>query len=429
MTSLIPEQEHAKLVDKLASQCVKCALCLPHCPTYELTKDENESPRGRIALFQALSQQKLPLTQKAKSHLDKCLGCRACERVCPAHVEYGDLLTLGRALLPELPSKGQLTAPRLSTRFLSWLLIRRTPNRAFQWLLWLTQISGLRTVARTLKITKLLGISDLESRLKDVPKPLDLSPFYPAIGEKRASVMLFTGCLGSLCEQETLKASIYVLRHLGMDVHIPVNQTCCGAMHSHAGDLQTSHRLAKENVAAFLQQPVDFIVSTATGCTSVLQEYAKHFSFAPNLNDENFSLFSSKVIDILTFVQQSPWPSSLSLAPIQKQVVLHTPCTRRNVLKSESAPQSLLSKIPGLSWQPLSSSNCCGAAGTYMLEQPQIAQKLAQQLLKDLETNQVNLIATSNIGCALHLLQQAQRINPKVAVIHPIVLVAQSLGF
>ncbi len=429
MTCPTPKQKHAGLVDKLASQCVKCALCLPHCPTYELTKDENESPRGRIALFQAMAQEKLPVTQKAKVHLDQCLACRACERVCPAHVEYGQLLTLGRALLTELPTKAVLKKPRLSTRFLSWVLTRPSYRRGLQWLLWLSQVSGLRDLARALKLTNLMGVSNLETLLPEVRRPLTLSPFYSAIGEKRGSVMLFTGCLGSLCDQGTLTASIKVLRHLGMEVHIPPEQTCCGAIHTHAGNIQEAHILAKQNTRAALKKPIDYIISTATGCGAVLQEYATHFSFSSNLNDKDFSQFSEKVIDIITFVQQTPWPSSLKLSPVEKHVILHTPCTRRNVLKSVTDPQLLLSRIPGLSLKSFTSPHCCGAAGTYMLDHPKMATTLAQQLLKELDSVGVNYIATTNIGCDLHLAKQVKAKHPNVKVVHPIELLALSLDF
>ncbi len=422
------KENHAELVDKLASQCVKCALCLPHCPTYEVTKDENESPRGRIALFQALAQEKLPLTEKAKSHLDLCLGCRACERVCPAHVEYGQLLTLGRALLPELPQQTPIKKPKQSTRFLSWILSQPANSRRLQWLLWFIQCLGLRQIARALKLTDLLGLRSLDKLLPHVDKPMRLQTFYSAIGAKRGSVMLFSGCLGSLASQETLDASIVVLRHLGMDVHVPPQQTCCGAIASHAGDIQEAHKLAKQNCDAFLAEKIDYIITTATGCSAVLQEYASHFSFSPDLNNPAFSQFSAKVMDIVSFIQHSDWPETLKLSPIKQQVIVQTPCTRRNVLKTPQEPAQMLAKIPDLQISPFTSTHCCGAAGTYMLDHPSMAEVLAQQLLKELENKEVNFIATTNIGCALHLGKQIREKYPHIKVGHPVILLAQSLA-
>lgn len=429
MKTQLPKQTLSPLVDKLASQCVKCALCLPHCPTYELTKDENESPRGRIALFQALAQEKLDFSEKAHAHLDQCLGCRACERVCPAHVEYGQLLTLGRALLPELPAKTPVKPIKWRTRFLSSVLINTAYRQVLQWFLWIIQASGLRKVAQILKIPSLLGIANLEALLPTVQRPIKLKALYPTSGKRQGSVMLFTGCLSSLCDQETIAASIFVLNQLGMDVHVPSSQTCCGAMHTHAGDIQQAHLLAKQNATAFLETGGDFIVTVATGCSAVLQEYASHFSFSPDLNDPSFSRFSPKVIDIISFFEQTVWPSSLKQKTLAGHAILHTPCTRRNVLKSASDVEHCLSQIPGLTWQSFKSTHCCGAAGTYMLEHPEIASPLAQNLLKELDSVQVNFIVTTNIGCSLHLYQQVKQQHPQVKVAHPITLLAKTLGF
>ncbi|MBN9288440.1 MAG: hypothetical protein BGO43_05595 [Gammaproteobacteria bacterium 39-13] len=422
----------AQTVSDYASQCVKCALCLPHCPTYLLTKDENESPRGRIALFQALAQEKLPLSEKAQTHLDQCLGCRACERVCPAHVEYGQLLTFGRTLLKQLPSKGPLPKTPFTTRFLSWIATKPSLLRALHWLLWGLDKSGLRRLARFVKLPSLFGLSSLDNLLSGVSKPYHFQPHYAAIGTERGSVMLFTGCISSLCDQETLAASIYVLRHLGMDVYIPSSQTCCGAIASHAGDMAQAYHLAKQNNQALMgiTKKVDYVITTATGCSAVLQEYATHFSSDTNLEDAtDLSSFSHKVMDIVTFIQHHEWPLSVIPKPLPLRVMLHTPCTRRNVLKSTADPEQLLARIPELTWKSFRSTQCCGAAGTYMLDHPDLAEPLAKQLLSELDDIQVDYIATSNIGCALHLQKQLKTRNPAITLGHPVILLARALGF
>lgn len=418
------------VVDKLASQCVKCALCLPHCPTYELTKDENESPRGRIALFQALAQEKLPLTEKAQNHLDQCLGCRACERVCPAHVEYGQLLTLGRALIQDLPAQEKLT-PRPTTRFLSWIVTKPHYQRFLHRMLWLLQITGLRRIGRLLKLPSLLGLGELDALLPAVAKPNEFQTTYEPIGPKKGSVKLFTGCITSMCDQETLGASIYVLRHLGIEVHVPKQQTCCGAIASHSGNMTEAYRLAKQNCDAFevKQAEVDYIITTATGCSAVLQEYDYHFSSHSDSVDESLKRFSTKVIDIITFIQKQDWPTTLTIKPLSEKVFLHTPCTRRNVLKTPAEPAQLLARIPQLSVTSFISTHCCGAAGTYMLDHPQLAKPLADQLLNELNGKEVNFIATTNIGCALHLAKELKKTNPAIKVGHPVTLLAKALGF
>ncbi|MCS5710748.1 heterodisulfide reductase-related iron-sulfur binding cluster [Candidatus Berkiella aquae] len=416
-------------VNRLASQCVKCALCLPHCPTYELTEDENESPRGRIALFQAYANEQLPLDEHGKKHLDQCLGCRACERVCPAHVEYGHLLTLGRTMLNASAEAKHLTPTPFGTRFLAWVVKHPRWQRTLQYLLWLTEKSGLRTLGSRLKLPSLLGLSTLDRLLPTIPKPLTWQSSYEAIGPKQGSIFLFTGCMSNWCEQETIAASIYVLRHLGYEVHLPPNQTCCSAMALHAGDLDGALSLAKENLQVFLPHlpQMDAIVTIATGCNAVLSEYDINFSSITS--NEDFATFSHKVIDIVNFVQAAKWPDTVVPKSLPGTVLLHTPCTLRNVIKTPFAPLQMLTRIPELVCQAIKSPYCCGAAGTYMLEHADIAKPLLKHLLSELDDIQANYIATSNVGCALHIQQQMRESNSAIRVIHPITLLARALGF
>lgn len=414
-------------VNQYASQCVKCALCLPYCPTYTLTEDENESPRGRIALFQALSQAALPATLKIQKHLNQCLGCRACERVCPAHVEYGFLLTSGKALLRALPATEPLKRPSLSTQFMSWMAKKPSLQRVLHWSLWGLQTTGLRRLAQKLKLTKTIGLSRLDDLLPSLTKPVSFSSPSHAIGEKKGVVSLFVGCM-SWVDQETLAASVHVLRHLGYDVIIPPQQNCCGAIALHSGKIEEAYQLAKQNQEAFNHE-VDHVITFTTGCSAVLQEYDKQFSSHSDSNDEAFTRFSSKIIDILSFVATCHWPGELMPKPLPLKVFLHTPCSRLNVLKSPFAPDTLFARIPQLEWKRFSSSNCCGAAGTTMLDYPSIADPLVEQLLSEVDDIQVNYVATSNIGCGLHIQQRLKVLNPSIKVCHPITLLAKAFGF
>ncbi len=408
----------SETVSNYASQCVKCALCLDHCPTYRLTQDENESPRGRIALFQAVAEEALPLTAKVKQHLDQCLGCRACEKVCPANVEYGALLATGRALVRQRAPA--LTKEPFSVRLLRWLAQHPRLHPSLHWLLWVSQKSGLRKIARALRLPTLLGVQRLETLLPPINRPQKVKSYYAPIGKAQGSVQLFTGCLHTWCEEQTLFATIFVLRQLGFQVSIPANQTCCGAMALHSGLLAQTQTLAQQNANAFAAPNIP-IISLATGCQAVLQDYAKLFP--------STTVFSSQIVDVMRFIQQCDWPASSSLAPIAGKVMLHTPCTQRNAVKNPPHVSSILEKIPQLLIEPFSSPYCCGSAGTYMLEHPEFSEPLLNKLLSELVDKKVDYLATSNIGCALYFKEALQKSQTPITVVHPIVLIANSLGF
>lgn len=395
--------------NSLASQCVKCALCLPYCPTYLLTQDENESPRGRIALFQAVSQQKLSLDHKVAQHIDQCLGCRACEAVCPAHVQYGELLVTGRALL-------HAQNPRVDHHayWFRWLRkILETPSwqKGVHAILWQLERIGLRQWARKHGIIRWLKLSSLDAILPPVSRPTALKTHYRATGTPRGQVQLFIGCLSSWVDLNTVLASIFVLQKWGYDVWVPPQQTCCGALSLHAGALARAATLTQQNQRAFSasSESYDATITLATGCSTVLT--------LPH------------VVDICDFLQAQPWPTTLSLKTLNKRVKLHTPCTRRYVLKNIVSPEFILSKIPGLTVEHFSRVHCCGAAGSYMLEHPQLAESLADELVSEAATTHPDIVVTTNIGCALHLRKEFTQRNLAIEVGHPVMLLACALGF
>lgn len=397
------------VIQQEANQCVKCGLCLPACPTYAVTQNECESPRGRIALLDGLAKQQLPLTGKAQLYLDHCLTCRACEAVCPANVQYGELIDHGRVMLKQMhPSQSQSNG---LPRVLDWSIRHPLFLNSLRPILRLYQRSGLQFMLRKLRILKLLKLERLDAFLPALVRSITWKDFYPAQTKEQGCVALFTGCIGNLVDQATLLATIKVLTYCGYSVYVPSEQQCCGAMHLHAGFAGEAVQFVEINRNAFKQFNVEAIISVVSGCTVVLKEYAL------------------PVFDVSEFLENITWPVQLKFKSLSQQVMVHTPCTLRNVLKQADAPVKLLQKIPGLKLQYLKKATCCGAAGAYMMQHPTMSEQLLQNVLDELNMTAIDWLLTSNLGCHLHIAKALREKGYKTRVAHPIMLIAQQLDF
>lgn len=378
-----------------ADRCVACGLCLPHCPTYRKTGSEADSPRGRIQLMRAVAQDILPNNARFKEHIDLCLSCRSCESVCPNSVNYGALVDTSRALHIQKHSMWLTIAkPFIRHRYL------RQPA---SWLLWLLQQCKLTDLAQ-----HLLPAAKLLPKLE---QPVAWKTFYPATSNKNAAVSLFLGCATSALDSQTLKATIHVLNKLGVDVHVPSQQTCCGSIARQMGDAQEAQELVAINQSSFdATMP---IISVASGCGAGLHDY----------------LPEHKIQDISAFLMSCDW-TDVQIQALNERIYVQDPCTLRNVQKSHQVVYNLLKKIPGADIQPLAGNNqCCGGAGAYMLMQNKMAGNLRDDKLNAIASNNVTVLATSNIGCGLHIANGLREKNLAITVLHPIQIIAKQMGF
>ncbi len=420
MTDAPHQKQHAdtQALLKAADQCVMCGMCLPACPTYQLTLNEAESPRGRISLIQALLRHKLALDETLGQHLDSCLTCRACEAICPSGVPYGRLIDGVRIIQREASKKPDWRMEKL-------LETTAAPEklRAAGKMLRLAQWSGADKLLRA--GLSLAGKEDLWQEMipARLPAHQPWDGVYPAQGAKQGTVALFTGCIADLVDQQTLRDTLTLLTRCGYEVIVPKAQTCCGALHTHAGDIERGRQLAAQNLAAFDPGTVDAIVFAATGCGAHLVDYGR---FEPD--DARARAFAAKTIDAMAFLQQHGL-TELTFKPLPRRIAIHTPCTQRNALKQAQLPFTLLARIPEAELIALPGNEvCCGAAGSYMLEHPQTANALRAQKLQALAATAPDLLVTSNIGCGLHLQAGLTQQGRELEILHPLSLLARQLS-
>lgn len=404
-------------IKKLANQCVKCGVCAPHCPTYVKTQHEGESARGRIALMDAVASNKLPLSKTLLSHLESCLYCRSCEAVCPSNVAYGELFN----------TTHQLIGPQgFFAKLVNFLF--KTPRRlrTIAFLLKLYQKSGLARLLHKTGLLRLLGLSRYDTYLPPI-KLLRWHPYYSSpTAQADQTVNLFMGCITSLAETHAIQCAIQLITAWGFNVNLLPAQGCCGAFHLHSGSSDFPH-LAQRNIQQFgSQHPTLFLTS---GCGMILKDYPSALTHhKTTLSPTAIKHFSQAVTDIFAFLSQHTPPTNISFQALPLKVAVQIPCSMKNSLKTERALLSLLKQVPSMDIVLLQGeTRCCGAAGLSMLTHPDMADKLANDLIEKIKEINPDIILTSNIGCRLHLEAQLRLKNIKATVLHPLELLAQQL--
>ena len=389
--------------------CVHCGLCLEACPTYLATGNENDSPRGRIYLMRAVEEGRLKANSTAfESHINRCLGCRACEQVCPAGVEYGNLLEVSRAELRTKKEKRGITY-----LLQSWLLryVWLYPNR-------LAILFFFARIFRDIKIPALLlkiGIPSLFPRmafglaLLEASAPVSLTfteneavtdEIKSIAAEEKRTVMLFKGCVGEGLFSRVNQATERVLKANRRETQIPAKQACCGALHAHSGDLEGARVLAKRNIEAFADENGAPIITNAGGCGAMLGSYGHLLA-----GDAEYSAlaesFSARVRDVSQELPNDSIPKNACQNP--DSVTYDSSC---HLLYGQKAAGDSLEMLlsAGVNYVPLPGSDvCCGGAGTYNLLEPELSSKILREKLDRLKQTGAKVLATGNPGCHMQI--------------------------
>ncbi|MFM7169947.1 MAG: (Fe-S)-binding protein [Cyanobium sp.] len=437
--------------------CVHCGFCLPTCASYRVLGTEMDSPRGRIHTLKALDAGELELDATVASHFDSCLGCFACVTACPSGVRYDTLIEATRPRLnaPELRSPAQNAFRRLLFALLPY------PERLRAVLQPLRVYAGtpLQTFARRSGLAGLLGpqIAAMEQLLPALPPEAfrdDLPVVVPAQGERRYRVGLLRGCVQRLFDPAVSQAAIRVMSANGIEVVIPPDQGCCGAVTHHQGEEELTRGHANALMASFQgvvgpgkpagADPLDAVLVTASGCGHTLKAYGRLMAEAgqgPNTSGPA-AAFASQVADIQEFLERvglseafqrrlrplSHADGTAATAERPLKLAYHDACHMLHGQGLSEQPRALLRRIPHVQvLEATEAGVCCGSAGIYNLVQPEEAEALGRLKAEDLGATGAELAVSANIGCTLQIRRHLRETDRSMEVLHPVQLLERSL--
>ena len=372
-------------VDRILRNCVHCGFCTATCPTYQLLGDELDSPRGRIYLIKQLFEGN-EVTQKTQTHLDRCLSCRSCETTCPSGVQYGRLLDLGREVVEQKVKRS------LGSRAVRYVLRSVIPYP--------------KRFARLLKLGQWFKpVLPRALKLK-IPTPEESLPWPNK--KQRRRILVVEGCAQSVVTPATNAASARVMQKLGIQLIREPKAGCCGAVSHHLSAVDESLNFVRRNIDAWwphVEQGVEAILSTASGCGVMLKDYGHLLSA-----DESYAAKAKRISELskdISEVLREEDLSQVSFKPQYEKVAFHSPCSLQHGQKLAGVVEKILSNAGYALTQVNDAHLCCGSAGTYSILQSKLSQQLLNQKLASLQQEQPAVIASANIGCQMHLATKA----------------------
>lgn len=422
----------AELAYEETFDCVQCGYCLPACPTYLTMGKETHSPRGRINLVKMAAEGKITYDE-LDGPINLCLGCRACEVVCPTNVQYGKILESAKDYIQEEKKKEM---PKRVKMFQDFVFNKAIPNskmlKAAGGGIALYQKSGLQKLAHKTKATNVLpeNLRSFEKILPDVEGPTKRKKrqeFYPAKLRPSFKIGFFVGCVMDTMFSDINTKSIKLLQQAGCDVTVIKEQTCCGALQAHSGETEITKKLAKENIQAFERYEFDYIVNSIGGCGAMLVEYDKLLEDDPEWK-ERAKRFAEKNVDISVILGQLELPFTKE---IHKVVTYQPSCHMSNVQGRVKEPLEMLKSIPGITYMELPNKNmCCGSAGIYNIVHYDESMDVLDEKMKNVKKVSPEVIVTTNPGCHLQMKLGVERegYSDRIEVVHIVELLAEACG-
>ncbi len=375
------DSDEGQAARSLTGACVHCGFCLPACPTYVDTRDERDSPRGRIYLIKHFLETAEGAAE-TRLHLDRCLTCRNCETACPSGMQYGELVDIGRGLVEHETSRPAMS--RLQRRLLRGILLRPA------------LLGALLALAQSLRPL-------LPARLRE-RVPVRQSPGPPPAGGHGRNMVLLEGCVQRAATPGTNAAARRVLDRLGITLIGVPQATCCGALDYHLAAHAAALERMRRNIDAWwphIEGGAEAIISSATGCGAQLRDYGRLLADDPDYREKARRV--SELSRDLAQVVLDEDPARLTTHGAAGKVAVHAPCTLRNALGQPDLIHRVLGRAGFTLTDTSNATLCCGSAGSYSVLQPATGNRLRDDTLHALNSCGPDVIATANIGCQLHL--------------------------
>jgi glycolate oxidase iron-sulfur subunit len=424
---------HLKDLDySILQQCMHCGMCLPTCPTYDATKLEKNSPRGRIALMRAIADDELEPTKAFADEMYFCLGCLACMTACPAGVNYAELFEHARA---EAEQSKVLANPKRSlirAFTIKWLFMDLSRLHFLGVAMRLYQKLGIMALIRWSGVMKLIPkrLQELESMTPIIQDKFSaelIEPVTPAKPEKKYRVAMLTGCAQDLIFSDVNLDTVEVLAKNGCEVVTPPVQECCGSLHAHNGEWELAQVLARKQIDQFPPEQFDAIITNAAGCGSHLKHYAALLEHDAEYL-QRAKLWDRKCKDIHEWLAEIGIRQPIATGDEeQTNVTYHEACHLCHGQQITAQPREILSAIPGVNLVELPESTwCCGSAGIYNIVQPEMANDLLDRKVGHIKSTGATVVATGNPGCLLQVINGLKSHDVDMRACHPITLLAEA---
>lgn len=419
--------------DDILQQCMHCGMCLATCPTYELTKLERSSPRGRIRLIRSVARGQMELSETFAEEMNFCLDCQACETACPAGVKYGRMVETARVVVDKAgfgSSKFSLFIKRFALRK---IVASRNGLKFVSRLLWLYQKIGLQKFVRSTGILKVFSenlaeIETLSPAIADKFSDTQIKEIELPNGEVKYKTAFHFGCLMNTMFADINIDTIDVLKECGCKVITPKDQVCCGSLMGHNGDMDFALKLARKNIDAFEKHDYDFLISNSAGCGAFMKDYAHLLENDPEYA-EKAKKFSAKVKDVMEFFAEQKPELKFNTSFEPELTTYHDACHLVHAQKVSAQPREVIKSLPGVKYKELEEASwCCGSAGIYNVVRYDDAVKQLERKMNNIKNTDAKIVLTGNPGCMGQIKHGTKKFNVDVEVLHPVTLIKRLLN-